>query len=66
MRERRYTERIRFTVPKGMKDEWRQKAKQRGISMSALIREIIDDLIAWGEFEVWMAERELSQGATVQ
>ncbi len=35
---RKYTVRMSFTVPVGIKALWKEKAKARGISLSELIR----------------------------
>jgi len=40
------TQRIRFTVPKAVKDHWKAQADQRGISLSALLHDAVDGLIA--------------------
>jgi len=44
-----FTERVRFTVPKALKDEWKQSAAARGVSLSALLRGMIGDFIAMEE-----------------
>ncbi len=40
MRNKRYTVRISFTVPKDTKSELKERAKARGISMGELMRRI--------------------------
>jgi hypothetical protein len=39
---RRYTERIRFTLPSDEKERLRLRAKLEGISLSELLRRILD------------------------
>ena len=63
---RRLTERQSFTVSCATKVKLKASAEERGISMSALVRDIIEELVELGEFEMWLAERELNQGATIQ
>ena len=55
---RRYTERLQITLPVNIKRELKAKAKKRGTSLSALIREIGGDLVALHDFEVWYAQHE--------
>ena len=62
---RRYTERQSFTVPVEVKARLKEGAATRGISLSEYIRRMIDDMIVWHDFDVFMAERE-ARGATLQ
>lgn len=55
----RLTERIRFSVPAEVKAEWQARAAERGMSLSAFLRDVADDLIAAHELEVACAELEL-------
>jgi plasmid stability protein len=63
---RRLTARQSFTVSYATKAKLKTSAAERGISMSALVREIIEEVVVLGEFEVCLAERELNGGATVE
>lgn len=61
----RLTERMRFFVPVEMKAEWKRRATERGMSLSAFLRDNLDDLLA--EYHVELASAELErQGATLQ
>lgn len=42
-------ERVRFTVPKDVKDHWNRQSAVRGMSLSAYLRDATDDLLAVGE-----------------
>lgn len=55
----RLTERVRFSVPAEVKAEWKAKAAERRMSLSAFLRDVGDDLIAAHELEVACAELEL-------
>ena len=38
---KKYTERMSFTVPADVKARWKMRAKERGISLSELVRRAI-------------------------
>jgi predicted DNA-binding protein len=60
------TEQLSVTMSCDKKAKLKASAAERGVSMGTVVREIIEDLVALGKFEIWMAERELNAGATVQ
>jgi hypothetical protein len=63
----RFTERVRFAVPSTVKAEWKAAATTRGMSLSAFLRDLTDDLLAEYSLEVTCAEIEFRQtGATLQ
>jgi hypothetical protein len=63
----RLTERIRFSVPADVKAKWKAEAAERGISLSAFLRNVAEDLVAEHELEVACAELEFRiTGATLQ
>lgn len=53
---RKYTERQSFTVPADVKAKLKQDAKARGISMSEHVRQMVADMIAWHDLEIFIAE----------
>ena len=63
----RFTEHVWFTVPSTVKAEWRAAAAARGMSLSAFLRDLTDDLLAEYRLQVIGAEIEFRQtGATLQ
>ena len=54
----RFPERVRFTVPTEVKAQWKAAAASRGMSLSAFLRDIADDLMAEHELEIACAEFE--------
>jgi hypothetical protein len=54
----RLTGRVRFTVPTEVKAQWKTAAASRGMSLSAFLRDIADDLLAEYELETACAEFE--------
>ena len=40
------TDRVRFTVPKDVKDSWKRKAAARGLTLSAFLRDVTHNLLA--------------------
>jgi Ribbon-helix-helix protein, copG family len=62
-----YTERVQITVPAELKYRLVAKARRRNMSLSALMREIVGDMMAMHELEVVCAEVEQRlSGATIQ
>ena len=41
------TARVRFTVPKTVKDKRKAQAASRGLILSAFLRHVVDDQIVW-------------------
>ena len=63
----RFTEHVRFTVPSTVKAEWKAAAATRGVSLSAFLRDLTDDLLAEYGLEVTCAAIEFRRtGATLQ
>jgi hypothetical protein len=61
------TERVRFTVPTDVKAQWKIAAASRGMSLSAFLWDIADDLLAEHELVIACAEFEFRHtGATLQ
>jgi hypothetical protein len=56
-----YTERIRFTVPSEQKAKWKAQAAARGISLSAYLRDKVEDMPASEEFSEWLAGYEVKK-----
>ena len=46
MRQKRYTEQIQVTLPKSYVDELRLQARHRNISLSAVMRDVVDSIVA--------------------
>ena len=50
------TARVQVSLPVDVKSRLAERAKQRGLSLSALMREITDDLIAGHDLSAAIAE----------
>jgi hypothetical protein len=53
-----FTERVRFTVPVETKAKWKAQADAKGLSLSAFLRDMIDDLLAAEELSDLVIELE--------
>ncbi|MFM9978749.1 MAG: hypothetical protein ACKVOP_11975 [Sphingomonadaceae bacterium] len=62
----RFEVRQSVSLPLGAKSALKEAAAKRGISLSALMRDIVFDLIAERELNITRAEIELRRGVTIQ
>lgn len=59
------TARVQVTLPADVKARLRKRAEDRGVSLSAVMRDIVDDLIAGHDLLVALAQLE-QRDATIQ